>query len=281
MKITIKTIKELKTKLNINNDVDIFSVRGCELTEKKNYCKWNTEFEIIEKEIDHLHMNCLIVLIVDDKMIAFKSSTVPNKKYIEKSLNNNGNGTNQLELGFYKYYAKGNHRPSKQTAHRALRQTRQQPVRRTSDDLDFDFQDRIDIGMFHDNIHASWSKFDGTTCASAGCQVISGYPKCLKRKENSGHWKTFENEIYSIDKKTFNYMVVSFKWINRIVNNKMNELVIFGSSGYNVKQIQKYLKTQIDGVYGVQTYKAILNYQKVNGLLLDGIIGSQTKGKMQ
>jgi len=279
MKINIDTINKLRNKLSINKHVDILTIRGCELN--SSYCKWSTELDIKEKSIDYLHLNCLFIVICNNKLIAFKGSSIPNKKYVEKAMKDDGVGCNRLEYGFYQHYAKGNHYPSKNTAHRALRQTRKQPIKRTGDDLDFDYMDRIEVAMVHDNIHASWCKLDATTFGSAGCQVIQGYPKCLKRKENSGHWKKFENWVYSQDRLEFNYLLIPYRWIDRIVNNTMSDLIIFGSIGNNVKEIQKYLKIKIDGVYGYHTYKSILNYQKQNKLLLDGIIGSQTRGKMK
>lgn len=271
MKITIDIVKKLIEKLNLNTDVDILTIRGCELVEN-NYCVWSDELDIVEKEVDYQHMNCLFIAICNNKIMAFKGSSVPNKKYIAKALKEDGHGTNQLEYGFYKHYAKGMHRPSIKTAHRALRQTRSQPVKRTSDDFDFDMKDRIEVGNVHDNIHAAWSKINSTTMASAGCQVISGYPKCMKRNSNEGHWKKFENWIYGLEKQQFNYLLISFDWIEKTINGTMDELIIFGSKGQRVKDVQSMLRINIDGDYGPQTYKAIVSYQLKHNLPLNGVI---------
>lgn len=56
----------------------------------------------------------------------------------------------------------------------------------------------------------------------------------------------------------------------------------YGSTGNEVKQIQTklknwgYYKGNIDGIYGTQTFNAVKNFQKKNGLTVDGIAGSKT-----
>lgn len=55
-----------------------------------------------------------------------------------------------------------------------------------------------------------------------------------------------------------------------------------GDSGADVKEVQKRLKQwgyytgAVDGVYGPNTKKAVLLFQKKNGLTQDGVCGSQT-----
>lgn len=277
MKLTINNIRKLKECLNISKDVDIIAIRGCSCSE---YGKWQKEINIEQKEIDNEHMNCLFILIDVDKILPLQGSTTPHKKYLLKGLNNDGNGVNQLEYGFYKYYAKGIHGIGRDSGHKALRQTRNQPVRRTSDNLVFDDQDNIEIGNVHDNIHASWSKLNSSDHASAGCQVIQGYPECKKRKTNSGHWKLFYNHIYSLDQYTFNYLLIPFRWVERVVNNIDFNLIIFGSESNDVKQIQKYFKLSQDGIYGQNTYNKVIEFQKKYNLTVDGIVGNNTIKRM-
>lgn len=56
----------------------------------------------------------------------------------------------------------------------------------------------------------------------------------------------------------------------------------YGSRGGEVTQIQQKLNNLgystggVDGVYGKQTERAVIAYQKANGLTVDGIAGSQT-----
>lgn len=56
-----------------------------------------------------------------------------------------------------------------------------------------------------------------------------------------------------------------------------------GSSGEEVKTLQTKLKRwgyysgSIDGVFGAETKKAVISFQKKNGLTADGIVGNATK----
>ena len=59
-----------------------------------------------------------------------------------------------------------------------------------------------------------------------------------------------------------------------------------GSTGDDVKKIQQALNETgqynlaVDGVYGNETAKAVTGYQQSNGLGVDGIVGSETWGKL-
>lgn len=273
MKINKQTIESLKQKLNVTSDAHILGIRGCI---SSDYGKWLKEINIESKKIDHESMNCTIIVFNGDLMLALNASTSPHIKYLTKALEMNGKGSNQLETGFYKHYAKGLHYPSEQTAHKALKQTRMAPVRRSADNLTFDLNDRIEVAVVGDNIHSAWCNVGGKTHASAGCQVIAGYPDCKKRKGNTSHWKLFHDYIYSLTQETFNYLLVNYHWVERIVNNTMNELIIYGSEGERVKQLQKALNLTIDGSYLRDGYNAVMNLQKEKKLIVDGIVGNQT-----
>lgn len=64
--------------------------------------------------------------------------------------------------------------------------------------------------------------------------------------------------------------------------NEVSALSKYGSTGKEVKQIQTklknwgYYKGNIDGIYGSQTLKAVKDFQKKNGLAVDGIVGEKT-----
>lgn len=58
-------------------------------------------------------------------------------------------------------------------------------------------------------------------------------------------------------------------------------LIRYGAKGDSVKQIQQQLKNAgyniaVDGIFGNQTKQAIMDFQKKNGLKVDGIVGQQT-----
>lgn len=53
-----------------------------------------------------------------------------------------------------------------------------------------------------------------------------------------------------------------------------------GSRGEMVRQIQKALHLLADGIFGSQTEEAVMNFQKMNGLKVDGIVGPATLAKL-
>ena len=59
-------------------------------------------------------------------------------------------------------------------------------------------------------------------------------------------------------------------------------MVKMGSVGEDVKKIQMRLKTLgyfdslCDGKFGKKTLGAVLSFQKLNGLVVDGIVGDKT-----
>ncbi|MGV3487091.1 MAG: peptidoglycan-binding protein [Tuberibacillus sp.] len=65
-----------------------------------------------------------------------------------------------------------------------------------------------------------------------------------------------------------------------------HQLLNKGDRSQDVKALQEKLKSlnlykaSIDGIYGVNTRHAVINYQKSHGLLVDGIAGPQTLGSL-
>lgn len=57
----------------------------------------------------------------------------------------------------------------------------------------------------------------------------------------------------------------------------------WGTRGQDVRQVQEklrkwgYYRGSVDGIYGRETYGAIIRFQRKNGLKADGLVGSQTK----
>lgn len=65
----------------------------------------------------------------------------------------------------------------------------------------------------------------------------------------------------------------------------LNRILKFGLQGDDVKLLQKQLvklgyKIIIDGIFGVQTKQAIIDFQKKNKLIADGVVGKQTWEKL-
>ena len=53
-------------------------------------------------------------------------------------------------------------------------------------------------------------------------------------------------------------------------------LLKVGSTGAQVKELQRLLSLREDGVFGIKTLKAVKDFQSKNGLVSDGVVGSKT-----
>lgn len=58
------------------------------------------------------------------------------------------------------------------------------------------------------------------------------------------------------------------------------KLVKVGSKGKEVESIQKALKVAVTGIFDGNTTRALKEYQKINGLVADGIVGPKTWSKL-
>ena len=63
-------------------------------------------------------------------------------------------------------------------------------------------------------------------------------------------------------------------------DSKITAILRAGSLGQDVKRMQEVLKIVADGVFGPLTLAATKDYQRQNGLTVDGIAGPQTLGHM-
>lgn len=57
-------------------------------------------------------------------------------------------------------------------------------------------------------------------------------------------------------------------------------LLLKGSRGTAVAEVQQALHVSADGVFGPQTRSAVISFQRRDGLLVDGIVGPQTWGAL-
>ncbi|MEO1052179.1 MAG: peptidoglycan-binding domain-containing protein [Bacteroidota bacterium] len=273
-----------------------FGLRGASPVDEDNNT-FQAEATLALSNIDYTHLNCTLLQwnIGDRTVAAFPASTVPHKRHVEKSLLKNGVGTNQLMTGVHKNYKKGHHKAGKPTGHEAFRMDGKLPVRRTGDDMDYDEEDRVEFTRPFDNIHASWCPSqDHPRYASAGCQVIMGFPKCAKRGANSDHtgpWKVFHNQAYAIPQSTFTYILLNGRDARKVSANPNGNFGIrlrYGSKGNGVNDLQKALASRnyyeggIDGDFGSRTLFALLDFQTdefgMDGD--DGIVGPMTAGAL-
>ncbi len=64
------------------------------------------------------------------------------------------------------------------------------------------------------------------------------------------------------------------------------KILYWGTRGQDVKNVQwklrnwKYYEGKVDGIYGARTYRAVIRFQKKNGLKVDGVVGPRTATAM-
>lgn len=270
----------------------LFGLRGVTPVNDENH-EFGSSRSLSMAEVDHLHPRCTIGQWrpAERTLAVFPGSTVPHQKYIRSAQGAGGQGANQLMTGFYDDYRKGIHKTGSSTAHPAFRQTAEQPIRRTSDDLDYDLEDPEDVENPYDNLHAAWCAGVGADdFSSVGCQVVAGYPECEKRKEqpDSGPWAQFKKNAYDLqDVNKFNYLLLDARDLAKLVASDTTSLsarLRFGSEGGLVEEVQRALRKKefyegaLDGDFRTRTFRAVCAFQRFafgrNGA--DGVVGPQT-----
>ena len=273
------------------NEMIFFGLRGALPLNIEDY-EFNSTHNIVLNDINYINPRCTLGqwLPKEKELAVFSGSTVPHRDNVSKSVSKGGEGANQLMTGYYSDYRKGVHKAGSPTGHDAFRQVSSHPVQRTSDDVDFDNDDRVEYENPNDNIHSGWCMgINSTNYASAGCQVIVGYPQCEKRGSQpaTGPWKIFKKNAYDISQKSFGYILLDGHEAFRVASlgkEKVSSRLRFGSQGELVKKLQKALQTKsfyegnIDGDFGERTLRAVLKFQTASfgPNADDGIVGPQT-----
>jgi hypothetical protein len=277
------------------SELIFFGLRGALPIDEDNN-NYQEEHIIQLTEIDYVHPRCTIIqwILKDKKLAIFPGSTVPHKRYVQVSLEKNGEGTNRLMTGLFHDYRKGFHKAGKPSGHEAFRQVNQLPIRRTGDDLDYDEEDRVEFVRPFDNIHAAWCQgINYDRYASAGCQVIVGYPKCekLNNEDHLGPWKLFHDNAYAIPQQSFTYILLNGRDAQKVSVNsqkKFTPRLRYGSKGELVGEVQQKLSEaefyegNVDNDFGPRTLFAILDFQtsKFGSDADDGIVGPITAGAL-
>ena len=266
-----------------------FALRGC-LPLNDNNPSFARAHQVKVESIDYLHPRCTLDQWQPELGFAlFPGSTVPHRKHVSSSRPLGGSGTNQLMTGCYADYRKGKHRAGSDSGHDAFRQDNKLPIQRSSDDLDFDTDDRVEFEQPFDNLHAAWNHgVDHESYASAGCQVVVGFPQCRKRdnRPDTGPWRIFKDNAYGLSQNSFPYVLLTGHEAQRVGHGTrpLPPRLHFGSKGPLVTMVQRALKAEgfyegeIDDDFGIRTLRAVLRFQTTefgpNGD--DGIVGPQT-----
>lgn len=272
------------------DELIFFGLRGC-LPADIDDSSFSVQHTLQLKELNYLNPRCTLGQWKPGKSIAvFPGSTVPHQTYVKRALEKNGVGANQLATGFYLDYRKGMHNAGKPSGHQAFRQTKGRPIRRTADDLDYQNDDRVEYSNPYDNLHAAWCQgINSPNYASAGCQVVVGYPKCNRpnHTKDVGPWKVFKANAYGLTQTRFQYVLLDGRDAERVAanpNGKLSARLRFGSKGALVTDLQKALQKQgfyegvIDDEFKERTMRAVMEYQtfRFGPLEDDGIVGPVT-----
>lgn len=90
---------------------------------------------------------------------------------------------------------------------------------------------------------------------------------------DDGGWSTRSKQCAIRDEKNFSARVIIRITAGRAYLSE-------GDEGIAVKKIQRYLGVGDDGIFGPKTKDAVIAFQKKNGLMADGLVGSATLDKM-
>lgn len=177
--VLIRAWKKCQFPIPNDDEMIFFGLRGC-LPLDLEGTGFASEHRLVTHSYNHKNMRCTLGQWKPGSGIAlFPGSTVPSVYNVGRARERGGRGTNMLMRGLYRY-EKGMHKSGKPTGHQAFRQATWFPVRRTRDDLDYDCDDSVDFSYSYvwDNLHCGW-KLDPSDegFASAGCQVVAGYPQ--------------------------------------------------------------------------------------------------------
>jgi hypothetical protein len=269
-----------------------FGIRGSLPIDPNNH-SFQTQHALRVADIDHVHLRCTLIQWNPDggDFAVYPGSTVPNQIDMRAALATQGEGANQLLTGFYSDFRKGHHKGGTPTGHEAFKQTSNRPYRRTADDLDYDGADRVETGSPGDNLHAGWCQgIEADRFASAGCQVVAGFPDCPKRPGgNTGPWKSFHAAAYTGKRRAqtaFGYVLITGSEVQTLAIAGAANLsrTRFGSKGSRAERVQGALKKKklyegiVDGDFGLRSLRALLVFQEsaFGPHAEDGVCGPQT-----
>lgn len=74
--------------------------------------------------------------------------------------------------------------------------------------------------------------------------------------------------------------------VNLYIDGSYAQTLYWGSTGEDVRAVQTRLKNwgyydgAVDGVYGAETYRAVIAFQRKNGLTADGVVGPSTRAAL-
>ena len=228
---------------------------------------------ITKRPLEADKYRCTIIQMYRDRVTAFQATTVPGAYYTQNA--ENDMGAARLMAGLWSF-KRGLHKGNP-----ALVQNSSMLVLRDTDqdyDMDFD-SDYLQSGFFGINNHAGGGS-DSIGKWSAGCQVIRGEVVGGQSLAwNSKQWLNYKNRAYQASNSVYQYLLMPYDWVE-IVSAGKKAILMIGSKGNAVSAIQSKLGLKIDQNYGEFTARAVMKFQKANGIQPNGCVGPQTATAM-
>lgn len=264
------------------NELVFFALRGAQPLEFGG-SSFRNAHELIASPIDYRHMRCTIGQWQTGagKLAVFVGSSVPHVTAIAAQLSDNGNGVNRIASGFFSKvpgmpdhrYFKGNHGSDR---HLAFRNESKLPIWRTSDDEDYEGDDRLEFEVVYDNLHCSRQINEAASYYSSyGCVVVAGKEGkggASALTTELGPWKKFLSNAYGLDQFYFSLAIFEENEALRSAElgySKRAPTVRFGSRGLLVERLQAGLiakgynigSPNADALFGGRTAKALRQFQ--------------------
>jgi len=273
MQLNLSSIKMLFANLHFNvddnpNEMVFIGIRGSQVDK---YVNQVDSLEAAAKNIVSDTYCCTILQVYQNKIAGFLASTLPGNYYEQNP--ENPEGVARLLPGLF-LFNRGVH-----MGHEAFVQGNNVFIilRDTNKNEVFDYDsDYFQAGAgWGIDIH-SGGGYPNVARNSAGCNIIRG------DKDSNGNWRgwdsvpwtTFKSKAYSATNNIYKYILIPYGWIENILNG--SQYCMYGSSGDRVKIIQSKLGLNADGNYGVETTKAVMQFQGQNSIQKNGIVGPQT-----
>ncbi len=278
----------------------VFGLRGCRPVDFSG-TGFAAEHEIEMTTVNYKTMNCTLGQWRPGAGFAlFPGSTVPFGASVERAISAGGMGVNQMGRGRYDTYRANWHKRSEgPRGHWALIQECPITLQRSSDDADYDLQDRWEVGRIAgDNIHCAFHMgVDGNIpdarFSSAGCQTVAGTVKKGVRNSAAGPWarfiEPFEDRLGN--QKTAEYVLFAAEEAQQMIRNRYagkSVILRFGSAGRLVEDLQVALNARggaglrIDGDFGPTTFQAVIDFQtaEFGEDADDGVVGAATAERL-